>query len=237
MKELRSGLYLIGQIVSAVIICFAMIICYPFPKIRDRVIKSWAHFNLWTLGWLCGVHYRVRGLENIPTGAAIIISNHQSAWETLFFQLIFPPLSFVLKRQLLWIPFFGWGLAAYHPIAIDRSKKKRALDQLITQGKERLDAGRCIVIYPEGTRMAPGSPGKFQIGGAMIAAKTAAPIIPIAHNGGVYWAKRGFIKYPGTIDVVIGMPIVTEGRKARDLNQQSEEWIKQTLETLPKLRS
>ncbi|MBX2868234.1 MAG: 1-acyl-sn-glycerol-3-phosphate acyltransferase [Acidiferrobacterales bacterium] len=236
MMILRSALYLCGQVISAVIICFIMLICFPFSGLRDRIISSWAKFNLWTLRWLCGIRYRVQGLENIPSEPSIIISNHQSAWETLFFQLIFPPLSFVLKRQLLWIPFFGWGLAAYHPIAIDRSKKKRALDQLITQGAERLNAGRWLVIYPEGTRMGPGEPGKFQIGGAMIAAKTGAPIVPIAHNGGVFWAKRSFYKYPGTIDIVIGTPIPSQGVKARELNQQSEEWIKQTLTTLPTTR-
>jgi 1-acyl-sn-glycerol-3-phosphate acyltransferase len=147
--------------------------------------------------------------------------------------LLFPPLSFVLKRQLLWIPFFGWGLAAYSPVAIDRGKKMRALDQLIKQGKRRLEEGRWLVIYPEGTRMSPGHPGKFQIGGAMIAAKTGAPLLPVAHNAGVFWPKKSFLKYPGTIDLVIGPAIKTEGRKAREINAQAENWIKNKISELP----
>ena len=237
MIAIRSALYLLGQVVSAVIICILALICLPLPRLRDRVIISWARFNLWTLRILCGLSYRVRGKENIPDRASIIISNHQSACETLVFQMVFPALSFVLKKQLLWIPFFGWGLAAYRPIAIDRSKKTRALDQLITQGKERLEDGRWLVIYPEGTRMQPGHPGKFQIGGAMIAAKSAAPIVPIAHNSGVFWPKRGFLKYPGVIDMVIGPAIQSDGKKARELNAEAETWIKQTLETLPAARN
>jgi len=233
MIALRSALYLVGQVTSAIIICLLILLCLPFPRLRDQVICSWAKFNLWTLKVLCGIDHRVTGAENIPDQPSVIVSNHQSAWETLFLQLVFPPLSFVLKRQLLWIPFFGWGLAAYHPIAIDRSQKKRALDQLISQGGERLNAGRWLVIYPEGTRMPPGQPGKFQIGGAMVAAKTAASIVPMAHNAGLFWSKRGFLKYPGTIDVVIGPAIKSDGMKARELNAQCEDWILNTLAGLP----
>lgn len=234
MTVIRSLIYVIGQIISAVFIDALVLLTFPFPRpIRDRVISSWARFNIWTLEIVCGLKFRVKGLENIPDRPAIVISNHQSAWETLCFQLLFPPLSFVLKRQLLWIPFFGWGLAAYRPIAIDRSQKMRALDQLIKQGKQRLDEGRWLVIYPEGTRMSPGQPGKFQIGGAMIAAKTGAPIVPVAHNAGIFWPKRSFLKFPGTIDVVIGPAIDTEGRKARELNQLVEDWIKREIAALP----
>ena len=234
MIAFRSLIYVLGQIVSAVIVDILVLLTYPFPRsIRDSVISSWARFNIWTLGIICGLKFRVQGLENIPDQPSIIISNHQSAWETLCFQLFFPPLSFVLKRQLLWIPFFGWGLAAYRPIAIDRSKKVRALDQLIKQGTQRLEEGRWLVIYPEGTRMLPGQPGKFQIGGAMIAAKTGAPIVPVAHNAGVFWPKRSFLKYPGSIDIIIGPPIDTKGRKSREINRQVEDWIKQSIAQLP----
>lgn len=234
MIAARSLVYLLGQIISAILIDLIVLLTIPLSRnLRDRVISSWAKFNIWTLRVVCGLKYRVDGLENVPDQPTIIISNHQSAWETLCFQLLFPPLSFVLKRQLLWIPFFGWGLAAYSPVAIDRTKKIRALDQLIKQGKRRLEEGRWLVIYPEGTRMSPGHPGKFQIGGAMIAAKTGAPILPVAHNAGVFWPKKSFLKYPGTIDVVIGPAIETEGRKAREINGQVENWIKQTVAQLP----
>ena len=234
MIAVRSLIYMLGQIVSAVIVDILVLLTFPFPRaIRDKVISSWARFNIWTLGIVCGLKFRVQGLENIPDQPSIIISNHQSAWETLCFQLFFPPLSFVLKRQLLWIPFFGWGLAAYRPIAIDRSKKVRALDQLIKQGRQRLEEGRWLVIYPEGTRMLPGQPGKFQIGGAMIAAKTGTPIVPVAHNAGVFWPKRSFLKYPGSIDIIIGPSIDTAGRKSREINLQVEDWIKQNIMQLP----
>lgn len=238
MTVIRSLIYVVGQIISAVFIDVLVLLTFPFPRpIRDRVISSWARFNIWTLELVCGLKFRVTGLENIPDRPAIIISNHQSAWETLCFQLFFPPLSFVLKKQLLWIPFFGWGLAAYRPIAIDRSQKMRALDQLITQGKQRLKEGRWLVIYPEGTRMSPGQPGKFQIGGAMIGAKTGAPIVPVAHNAGVFWPKRSFLKFPGTIDVVIGPAINSQGLKARELNDKVETWIKKNLSELPHQRN
>lgn len=238
MTVIRSLIYVVGQIISAVFIDVLVLLTFPFPRpIRDRVISSWARFNIWTLELVCGLKFRVTGLENIPDRPAIIISNHQSAWETLCFQLFFPPLSFVLKKQLLWIPFFGWGLAAYRPIAIDRSQKMRALDQLITQGKQRLEEGRWLVIYPEGTRMSPGQPGKFQIGGAMIGAKTGAPIVPVAHNAGVFWPKRSFLKFPGTIDVVIGPAINSQGLKARELNDKVETWIKKNLSELPHQRN
>ena len=233
MIFLRSALFLFGQSVTAILVCLAVIPCLPFPTVRNAVIKSWAQINMWTLKVICGLDYRVTGLHNLPGKPAIIMSNHQSAWETLCIQILFPPVSFILKKQLLWIPFFGWGLAAYRPIAIDRSKKTRALDQLINQGRERLEEGRSLVIYPEGTRMAPDSPGKFQVGGAMIAAKTGAPIVPIAHNAGYFWPKRSFLKYPGTIDIVIGELVNTEGKKARVINEEVENWVKATLETLP----
>ncbi len=236
MIALRSLIYLLGQILSAIVVDIAVILVLPFPdRIRDRVISSWARFNIWTLRIICGLDFRLQGRENIPDEPSIILSNHQSAWETLCFQLIFPPLSFVLKRQLLWIPFFGWGLAAQRPIAIDRSQKVRALDQLIEQGKERLAAGRWLVIYPEGTRMPPDAPGKFQAGGAMIASKSGAPIVPVAHNAGNFWPRNGFLKYPGTIDIVIGPPIQPEGNKVREINDAVEGWIKDTLAGLPRV--
>ncbi len=237
MIWLRSLLYVLGQIASAVVIVIAIYLSFFLPRpMTDKVIGSWARFNIWTLRVLCRLDYRVTGLQHLPNEPTIIISNHQSAWETLCFQLFFPPVSFVLKRQLLWIPLFGWGLAAYRPISINRSQKIRALDQLIEQGQERLSCGRWLIIYPEGTRMNPGSPGQFMAGGAMIAHRTGAPILPIAHNAGVFWPRRSFRKYPGTIEVVIGPPIWPGEKRTRDINQKAEQWIKAQLAELPATR-
>ena len=203
---------------------------------RAKVIGLWAKFNIWTLKWICGVTYRVTGAENIPDTPSIIIANHQSAWETLCFQLIFPPQSYILKKELLWIPFFGWGLAANRPISINRSKKRKALDLLIKKGDDRLKEGRWLVVFPEGTRMDPGTLAPFQVGGAMMATKTGALILPVAHNGGTCWPKNGFVKYPGVIDVIIGEPIETQGKKPREVNKLSEDAIHELCARLPKVK-
>jgi len=237
MSYLRSSLYLIGQIVSAVVVGTLVLPSVFVPSVpRAKIIGIWARFNIWTLKWICGVTYRVRGQEHIPGRPSIIISNHQSAWETLCFQLIFPAQSYILKRELLWIPFFGWGLALNRPIAIDRSEKRKALGDLVKQGKERLQEGRWLVVFPEGTRMEPGKPGAFQVGGAMIASKTAAPVVPVAHNAGLFWSKNGLLKYPGVVEVMIGKPIETKGKEPREINASVESAIKGMLETLPASR-
>ena len=226
MIYFRSFLFLAGQTISAMIICLLVVVLFFLPALaRTRIITQWARFNIWSLRILCGISYRVRGLENIPDEPSIIISNHQSAWETLCFQLIFPVQSYLLKRNLLWIPFFGWGLALNRPIAIDRSRKSRALDVLVREGKIRLKEGRWLVIFPEGTRQEPGKPGEFQAGGALVAARSGSPVVPVAHNAGVYWPKNSFLKYPGTIEVVIGPVIQSKGKKARQINQEAKDWI------------
>ncbi len=238
MRALRSLIYLLGQIVSALLISIVALLCLPVPSLpRARIISAWARFNIWTLKHLCGITCEIRGGEHIPQRPAVLISNHQSAWETLYFQLVFPPQSYILKWQLLWIPFFGWGLAANRPVAINRSRKVRALEQLLRQGAVRLREGRWLVIFPEGTRRPPGNPGKFQPGGAMIAAKTGAPVLPVAHNAGVFWPKNGFLKHPGVIQLRIGEAIPSEGKTPREINARAEAWIKETLRTLPQSRA
>ena len=237
MPPVRALIFLVGQIISAVLISPVALLCLALPSLpRARIISAWARFNIWSLKHVCGVTCEVTGAENIPKQPAVLISNHQSAWETLYFQLIFPPQSYILKWQLLWIPFFGWGLAANRPVAINRSKKIRALEQLLKQGAARLREGRWVVAFPEGTRMPPGSPGKFQPGGAMLAAKTGAPVVPVAHNAGVFWPKNGFIKHPGVIQMRVGKPIQTTGKKPKQINAQVELWIVDTLRELPQSR-
>ncbi len=238
MQYLRALAYLSGQIVSVVIIfLLAAIGACISSNLKDRIILQWARFNIWTLSIIYGITVNVQGKENIPSEPSIIISNHQSAWETLAFQLIFPTQSYLLKKSLLKIPFLGWGLSMTRPIAIDRKQKVRALDSLVKQGSERLREGRWLVIFPEGTRQPPGHPGKFQVGGAMIAAKTGAPVVPVAHNAGVFWPKNSMLKYPGKIDLVIGQSIRVDGRKTRELSTEIESAILENLSLLPSSRS
>ena len=200
----------------------------PFPA-RYHLIRQWARFQVFLLKVLCGLDYRVEGREHLPAGAAIIMSKHQSAWETIVFQEIFPAQTWVLKRELMWIPLFGWALALLRPIAIDRGAGRKAIEQVIAQGRERLQSGIWVVVFPEGTRVAPGARRRYGIGGAVLAAATGYPVVPVAHNAGSFWPRRGFLKRPGTIRVVIGPAIDPRGRKAEEIIRQTEEWIENAM--------
>ncbi len=200
----------------------------PFPP-RYRIVSQWARFNLWWLKVTCGLDFRVEGLEHLPKEAAVAFVKHQSAWETLALQKILPQQCWVLKRELLWIPFFGWGLAVLKPIAIDRKAGKKALQQVVETGCERLEEGIWVVIFPEGTRVPPGQRGEYKPGAAHLAAKSGRPLVPIAHNAGEFWPKRGFLKRPGTITVVIGPPIPTEGRRPSQIHRQAVAWMEETM--------
>lgn len=236
MKPLLGNLFfLIGQIISTLLFVPFVLLITPFLASvkKGEFIALWARFIMWWLQICCNISYRVHGAENIPPGPAIILSNHQSAWETIALQRIFPVHSQLLKKALLWIPFFGWGLAANQPIAIDRAKKTQAMQQLVNQGKARLAAGRWIAIFPEGTRMPVNQPGVYQAGGAFIACKAGVLVVPVAHNAGVFWPKnKPFNKKAGVVDVVIGEAINAAGLKPRDLNSAVEKWITQTCNDL-----
>jgi 1-acyl-sn-glycerol-3-phosphate acyltransferase len=226
MKILRSTLFLVIQSLTAGLFGLLSLLLFPLPPVRrNRVIAAWARFMMWLARVLVGIRYRVIGLENLPEGPAVILAKHQSAWETIAFQVIFPPVCFVLKRELLRIPFFGWGLAMTSPIAIDRGAGREALKQIEVQGKERLADGLWVVTFPEGTRIAPGQKGNYQIGGAWLAAKAGVPVVPVAHNAGRFWSKQAFIKHPGEITVRIGPVIATAGRKPGEINAEVEAWI------------
>jgi 1-acyl-sn-glycerol-3-phosphate acyltransferase len=183
---------------------------------------------------ICGIRYEVEGAENIPDEPCVIMCKHQSSWETLALQVVFPPQAWVLKRELLWIPFFGWGLASLNPIAIDRSAGRKALNQVVEQGRARLDSGAWVVIFPEGTRIPTGEIGKFGMGGAFLAVETGYPVIPVAHNAGKAWPKHGFLKYPGVIKLVIGDKITIDEKtkKVSDLNKQVYQWMESQMTRL-----
>lgn len=234
MILLRSLLFAAIQAVFTVVFGLLALLAWPLPRLaRYRVITLWGRFVIWLARVLLGIRYRVEGLEHLPSGPAVILAKHQSAWETIAFQQIFPPLSFVLKRNLLYIPFFGWGLALFSPIAIDRAAGREALRQIEEQGRRRLQQGFWVLIFPEGTRMPPGEQGKYQIGGAWLAAKAGAPVVPVAHNAGEVWPKNALLKRPGTITVRIGPPIASAGRKPAEVLAETEAWIETEMKRLP----
>lgn len=230
---LRSALYYIGLIVLTMVAGPTLIILYPFPyRVRSRVVVYWAHCNLWWLATTCRLHFQVHGKQNIPETPTIVLSKHQSAWETISLNRFFHPQAWVLKRELLKIPFFGWGLAALNPIAIDRTAGATAVEQVVTQGRARLESRCWVVIFPEGTRVAPGVRRRYRMGGAILAAKTGYPVLPVAHNAGDYWPRNSFIKRPGTVQLEIGPLIDSRDKSAGEINAQVEQWIEATVARL-----
>lgn len=230
----RSLLFSTLVILGTIPYSFFCISVRPFSlHFRYKVIVAWTSSVVWLLKVICRINYKVEGLENIPKDrSGIILSKHQSAWETFFLPTIFNEPTIILKRELLWVPFFGWGLAIIEPIAINRNDKLSAMEQITRDGKKCLAAGRWILVFPEGTRIAPGKIGKYRLGGAKLAVDTHAPIIPVAHNAGHFWRRRQFIKTPGTIRVVIGPLIETEGRKPDAVLEETKNWIEMTMERI-----
>ena len=233
MNLLRSSLFALLLLLITPPYSLLALATAPLPRIwRYRIISGWSHIVIWLARVVLGIRYRVEGLETLPRKPVVFLSKHQSAWETLAFQVFLPPQVLVLKRELLWIPFFGWGLALMSPIAINRSRGTRALKRMVDIGRKRLAQGFSIVVYPEGTRVAPGQRRAYQQGGAWLAVKTGAPVVPIAHNAGLLWPKNAFIKRPGTITVQIGAPIESLGTTPDALNTAVEAWIESRMETL-----
>ncbi len=205
----------------------------PFSVI-GRLARRWAQANLIALKYLCRLDYRIEGLEYLPTSTCIVMSKHQSAWEIIALRALLPiEQTWVLKRELLDIPILGSALRRFQAIAIDRSAARAALKQLISEGQSSLCAGHLVVIFPEGTRIPPGEHGSYNVGGAVLAHRTGYPILPIAHNAGVFWGRRSFIKRAGTIQLVIGAPIISTGKCAKKLIRETENWIEGIVAGLP----
>src|SRR5580704_11474168 len=196
----------------------------PYPA-QFAIARTWARILFWVLERLCGLKYVVEGRERIPSGNHIVMSNHTSAWETVAQFLIFPPQVWVLKRELLWIPFVGWGLKLLRPIAINRGAGHRAVNQVIEQGKQRLADGLWIIIFPEGTRVVAGEKRKYGVSGALLATETGKFVVPLSHNAADFWVRRGIVKKAGTIRVVIGESIDSTGKDPRELNDEVRESI------------
>lgn len=232
----RSTLFFLAALLITPPYALLAWLVWPLPaKIRYRIVTSWSRLIVALARSVCGIGYRIVG--TVPAdGPYIVMAKHQSAWETLAFQQLFPPQVLVLKRWLLWLPFFGWGLATLSPITVERAPGTRTLRRLLSQGRARLDEGFWVVIFPEGTRVAPGVRGEYQGGGAWLACKTGMPVLPVAHNAGELWPKNGFIKYPGTITICIGAPIRPAQLDTAGLIGEVEAWIETRMATLPPAR-
>ena len=225
-----SALFAAGQVSSVVFFSLLTLLLAPLPfRPRQRVAVGWNRFNLWWLKVCCGVRYQVEGEENIPATAGVVMAKHQSAWETIALVQWFMPQCYVMKRELLHIPLFGWAMTLMRPIAIDRRAGRKAAQQVLEDGRRRLDEGIWVIIFPEGTRMAPGERGRYHVGGARLAHATGRPVVPVAHNAGRVWPRNSFFKYPGTVRVVIGPAVETAGLTAGEINRRVEDWIEGTM--------
>jgi 1-acyl-sn-glycerol-3-phosphate acyltransferase len=230
---LRSVLFAAALLLVTPVYALVALATFPLPRMaRYWIISGWSRLVIRLSRILLGIDWRVEGRENLPGRPAVILSKHQSAWETMAFQLIFPPQVHVLKRELLWIPFFGWGLALMSPIAIDRSRGVAALRAIARRGRERLEQGFWVIVFPEGTRVAPGERREYQLGGAWLAAAAAAPVVPVAHNAGLLWPRNAFLKRPGTVTVRIGPAIDTAQRDPKTINSMAEQWIEEQQKAL-----
>lgn len=215
-----------GFLLSTLIFSLLSPLCWLLPRHkRMGFYHPWRAFNLWTLKIFCGLSYRVSGLEYLPKEPIIVLAKHQSTLETIVLPQFLPSITWVLKRELTWLPFFGWALLSISPIAINRSAGRRAMSQLVEQGKDRLASGISVVIFPEGTRVPPGEKGRYKIGGAFLAAESGYPVLPITHNTGYFWKKGQFVKNPGTAEFIIGPLIESKGKSAEELLKESESWI------------
>lgn len=226
MQLLRSIVYTTWLFVGTLLYGFAVLAFgwLPGPKLY-RIVRSWARTQLWVLEKVCGLTYVVEGRENIPPGAHVAMWKHSSSWETIAQASIFPPQSWVLKRELMWIPVVGWAVKCVRPIAINRKAGATAVSQVVEQGKQRLAEGTWVLVFPEGTRVAVGERRKYGVSGALLASRAGCKIVPVAHNAGYFWPRRGWIKKPGIIRVVIGPPIDAAGRDPRELNDEVRAWI------------
>ncbi len=229
----RSLLFWAAFIINVIV--FGLLIVFLFftpSSFRLKIARLWSRCNNFLLKVFCGITFKVEGKENLNVDTAIILCKHQSTWETLALHSFTPYVRWVFKRELMRIPVFGWALALTDPIAINRGAGRVAIKQLITEGTKKLNDGKWMVLFPEGTRTQPGKTRKFKIGGALLAEKSGFPVVPIAHNAGEFWPKHSFIKWPGTISVVIGPVIESKGRSAEEINADVFDWIENTMKEI-----
>ena len=227
MAHIRSAIYMAFLVITVIPYAICCLLWAPFPQpVRYRLTVGWPKLALWGSRVILGIRWKVLGEENLPDGPVILLSKHQSALETLYFPARMPrQVYFVYKKELHRVPFFGWGLASLRMIPIDRAKGRESFEQVERIGAQRLQEGRWPILFPEGTRMAPGKTGRYRMGGARLAAYTGVPVIPIAHNAGTLWPRNAFLKKPGTVTISFGPPIETKGLDAETINQRVQDWI------------
>lgn len=234
MNLVRSVVFALLQTLMTICFSFVAFLSFPFSaRTRYRLITGYNRSMVALARWVLGIRYRMIGRENLPDVPAVILSKHQSAWETIAFLSLFPPVAAVIKKELLKVPFFGWAFRMLEPIAIDRGAGREALKQIVEQGRAKLAQGFCVLIFPEGTRVAPGKRGRYGVGGARLAVETGAPVVPVAHNAGEVWPKNAFIKRPGTITVSIGPMIDSSQKSAGEITREAEAWIEAEMARLP----
>jgi 1-acyl-sn-glycerol-3-phosphate acyltransferase len=233
MIFIRSLLFMLVMSVTTVLIVTALLLVFWLPTRQRRLfVMPWIHFVMWLIEHLLGIKTHIEGAENIPTVPCVILSKHQSAWETFALQTIFTLTSFVYKKELHWLPFFGWGLKLMPFVGIDRAAGKQALNQVAERGKQRLAEGYSVIVFPEGTRVPPGQKRRYKVGGAYLAVAAGAPVVPVALNSGECWRRQAFLKTPGTVTVSIGPGIDPAGRTAEEVNTLAERWIEAEMQRI-----
>ena len=228
MQVVRSLVYTLLLFLTTLVFGFIVLIAAMLPlSLEQRYVipRTWGRVLLWMAKVICGLDYVVEGRENLPKEPFISLWKHSSTWETMAQMFVVPPASWLLKREVIWIPVVGWAVSTYRPIAINRRAGHSAVNQVVKQGRERLAAGMGVIVYPEGTRVAAGQTRKYGISGALLATQTGTPVVPIAHNSGYFWPRRSVMKRAGTIHVVIGPPIDPRGLEPREINERAQQWI------------
>ncbi|MBN1378688.1 MAG: 1-acyl-sn-glycerol-3-phosphate acyltransferase [Gammaproteobacteria bacterium] len=228
-----SVVYFFWLITVSSVVSTIYILAFMIPyKQRYLIARLWGYLSVLGLKLCCFLRCQIIGRENIPTRPFIVFSKHQSSFEILVLMSTLGPTSWVAKREILRLPIFGWAFGMSKPICLDRKAGITAVEQLNQQGQQALDEGRNVLIFPEGTRKAPGTKPHYRIGGALLAEKTGYPILPVAHNCGEFWPRLSFFKWPGKATLIFGPLLETKGKKASEINQQAQEWIEGRMEEI-----
>lgn len=238
MPVLRSALFVLFETLTVIPWALLCLLWAPLPRpIRYKLTMVWLHMQIWALRVIAGVRWQVKGAENLPDEPVILLSKHQSTWETFFYPTFMPrELCYVFKRELLFVPFFGWGIWLLDMIHINRGKATDAFENVVKQGTRKLAQGRWIIMFPEGTRTPVGSQGRYKSGGTRLAVRTGVRVVPIAVNSGECWPRKSLVMIPGTITVSIGKPIETQGRQADDVTTDVERWIEAEMRVISPAR-